>query len=164
MSVGSQDALPAPAVEASFERFVAHEGERLRRVLVVHFGLELGPEVAADALAWAWEHWEMVQTMENPVGYLYRVAQSAARRHRRWRRIPPVLPVETNTEHGWSEPGLHVALARLSAPQRVALVLVHGLDWSYADAANAMSIPVSTIRNHLHRGMARLRRELGERR
>jgi RNA polymerase sigma factor (sigma-70 family) len=60
------------------------------------------------------------------------------------------------------EPGLHQALATLSPAQRVAVLLVHGLGWSYAEAADAMNIPVTTIRNHLHRGLKRLRRSLGE--
>ena len=50
-------------------------------------GIETGPDVAADAFAWAWEYWDEVRAMANPVGYLYRVGQSAARRHRRWGRV-----------------------------------------------------------------------------
>jgi RNA polymerase sigma factor (sigma-70 family) len=59
------------------------------------------------------------------------------------------------------EPRLDAALARLNAAQRVAIILVHGLDWSYQEAADALDVPVSTVRNHLHRGLVRLRRELG---
>ena len=146
----------------AFSRFVVANEARLRRVLVAHYGVEVGSEVASDAFAWAWEHWDRVREMENPCGYLYRVGQSSARRHRRWqRRI--VLPAETPTAGlPAPEPGLDRALARLSASQRVAVMLVHGLDWSYKDAAAAMDVPVSTVRNHLVRGLARLRRELGE--
>ena len=100
--------------------------------------------------------------MANPVGYLYRVGQSSARRHRRWaRRV--VMPPEPQTEAlSLMEPGLDAALVRLSAAQRVAVVLVHGLDWSYQDVADALDVPVSSVRNYVHHGMARLRRELGE--
>ena len=148
---------------AVFSSFVVTDGARLRRVLVAHYGVEVGSEVASDALAWAWEHWDRVRNMDNPCGFLYRVAQSSARRHRRWQRRV-VLPVETPVAGlPAPEPGLDRALACLSASQRVAVLLVYGLDWSYKDAAAAMDVPITTIRNHLARGLARLRRELGER-
>jgi DNA-directed RNA polymerase specialized sigma24 family protein len=151
----------------AFSSFVVTDGARLRRVLVAHYGVEVGSEVASDALAWAWEHWDRVRSMDNPCGFLYRVAQSSARRYRRWQRrvvLPAEKPVAGLSVVGLSapEPGLERALARLSASQRVAVLLVHGLDWSYQDAAAAMDVPITTIRNHLARGMARLRRELGE--
>ncbi len=162
--VGADRGQPTRLDDAhvSFEQFVAAEGERLRRVLIAHYGLEVGPDVAADALAWAWEHWERVAGMANPVGYLYRVGQSSARRHRRWRR-PLVLPREEfpESDRPIAEPGLEVALAKLRPRQRVAVLLVHGLDWSYQEAATAMGISVSALRNHIHRGIKRLRRELG---
>ena len=146
----------------AFSTFVVTDGASLRRVLVAHYGVEVGSEVASDALAWAWEHWDRVQKMDNPCGFLYRVAQSSARRHRRWQRhvvLPPEAPIAGRPA---PEPGLDRALAHLSASQRVAVLLVYGLDWSYKDAAAAMDVPVTTIRNHLARGLARLRRELGE--
>jgi RNA polymerase sigma factor (sigma-70 family) len=138
-------------------------GGRLRRVLIAHYGLRVGPDAAADALAWAWEHWDRVRQMRNPVGYLYRVGQSAARRHRRGDRrvvLPPERLGEASTPT--TEPLLDAALASLKPRQRVAVLLVHGLDWTYADAAHAMGITVSAIRNHVHRGLKRLRRELGD--
>ena len=149
------------AATLAFETFAAAGGERLRRVLVAHFGIDVGEEVTADALAWGWEHWDDLAVMTNPVGYLYRVAQSSARRYRRWERRV-VLPPEACDELHAPEPGLQVALARISAPQRVAIVLVHALGWTYAEAADAMDVPITTVRNHLHRGLQRLRRELGE--
>jgi len=36
--------------------------------------------VTAEALAYAWENWDRLSSMKNPVGYLYRVGQSRARR------------------------------------------------------------------------------------
>ena len=145
----------------SFELFVADEGERLRRVLTAHYGLELGPDIVADVLAWAWEHWDEVRVMANPVGYLYRVGQSSARRHRRWsRRV--VMPVErANDGQPEFEPRLDVALARLNPHQRVAVLLVHGFGWSYQDVADAMDLPLTSVRNHVHRGVQALRRTLG---
>jgi RNA polymerase sigma-70 factor (ECF subfamily) len=163
LGVRQDGSVVAESGDASaFSSFVVTHEPRLRRVLIAHYGVEVGTEVASDALAWAWEHWDLVRNMDNPCGYLYRVGQSSARRHRRWQRRV-VLPAETPAgDLPAPEPGLDRALARLSAPQRVAVMLVHGLDWTYKDAAAAMDVPISTVRNHLVRGLARLRRELGE--
>lgn len=147
---GSDEAI------VSFETFARDAEPRLRRALAAAYGPELAVELNRDALAYAWEHWAAVQAMANPVGYLYRVAQSAARRYVRWQRRPP-LPREDTIDGFDPEPGLDAALARLSRDQRVAVVLVHGYGMSYREAADTLDVPVTTVRNHLNRGMNRLR-------
>ena len=67
---------------------------RLRPALVAHHGVETANDLCADAIAYAWENWDRVRDLDNPVGYLYRVATSRARRYRRWRR-PVSLPAES---------------------------------------------------------------------
>jgi RNA polymerase sigma factor (sigma-70 family) len=142
-----------------FDRFTAEAGERLRRVLVAQHGVEVGSDVTDEALAYAWEHWDRVRAMENPIGYLYRVAHSASRRHARWNRRP-LLPLETRRPEEPGDPGLHVALARLKEPQRACIVLVHVYDWTYEQTAAALGISAAAVRNHLHRGLRQLRNEL----
>ena len=73
-------------------------GARLRRALVAANGVQIGNDACADALAWGWEHRTTVMAMEHPVAYLYRVGQSAARRHRRWRREVRYPPEENVAE------------------------------------------------------------------
>ncbi len=144
-----------------FEAFLAGSSAELRRALAARFGVEVGCEVHADALVWASEHQAELRSMANPMGYLFRVGQSAARRHHRWARNGAELPaVPPDVEH-LVEPGLPSALASLSDDERVAVVLVHGYGWSYADAARLLDVPVSTVNNHIHRGLQRLRRHLG---
>ena len=63
----------------SFDQFFATAEPKLRRALVASYGGERGREATAEALAWAWEHWPKVQSMQHPLGYLYRVAQSRSR-------------------------------------------------------------------------------------
>ncbi len=143
-----------------FDAF-AHEAEsRLRRALVARYGVEVGTDATADALAYAWEHWQELSAMSNPTGYLYRVAQSTVRRHHRWNRRSPTLPSETAAELSATEPALPGALGQLRPDVRVAVVLVHGYAWTYAEVAALLDVPVSTVRNHVHRGTARLRNEL----
>jgi DNA-directed RNA polymerase specialized sigma24 family protein len=142
-----------------FDSFFTEDGARLRRALVATYGPDIGTDVTEDALAWAWEHWARVQEMANPVGYLYRVGQSAARRHHRWQR-PLDLPPEVRFDADDTGPGLDLALAYLTAGQRAAVLCVHGYGWTYAETAEALSVSVIRVRNDLHRGMKRLRRDL----
>ena len=145
----------------AFEDFVSVSGVRLRQGLVARFGLDVGVEATSDALGWAWEHWDRVQSMENRLGYLFRVGQSSARRYRRWGRKVD-LPPEPHGSADWMvEPGLGAALARLADSQRVAVLLVKGHDWTYADVAALTGTSESTTRTHVHRGLERLRRLLG---
>lgn len=165
------DAVPSPGVDtqapnvagavidhATFDTFAATDGERLRRALVARYGVDVGNDVCNDALAYAWEHWERVGVMGNAVGYLFRVAQSSSRRHFRWHRRP-VLPAESSVllESEAIDRDLGHALARLNAVQRTSVVLVHVYGWSYAETARTLRITEGAVRNHVHRGLRRLR-------
>jgi RNA polymerase sigma-70 factor (ECF subfamily) len=155
--------VPATADEAEwFEGFVGSEGPRLRQVLIARFGLDVGCEVHRDALAWAWEHRAQVMEMESPVGYLYRVAQSAARRHLRWSsRVVLVRPSASDaSEDRRVDLDLAQALGRLRREQRIAVTLVHAYGWSYSDVADLLQISVASTTNHVHRGLRKLRKTL----
>ncbi len=135
-------------------------GLRLRQVLVARYGWDRGLEAWHDAVAYGWEHRDRLATMENPVGYLFRVAQTSVRRQHRWARpvlfpkVPPAVMPDV-------EPGLGEAIAALSPQQRTAVLLVVAHGWSQVDAAAVLGIDVSTLRNHMRRGMRRLREQLG---
>lgn len=145
---------------ASYEAFLSSDGARLRRLLVAHYGTDVGTEVNSDMLLWAWEHWDELASVTNRLSFLYRVAQSNTRRYWRWRRRPS-FPPEASTTKPDPEPGLPAALARLPEAHRVAVLLVHAHGWSYGEVAEAVGAPVSTVRNHVHRGMLKLRLILG---
>ncbi|MBO4273692.1 sigma-70 family RNA polymerase sigma factor [Microbispora triticiradicis] len=57
-------------------------------------------------------------------------------------------------------PALAAALARLSSAERDLLLLVAWADLSYEEAAEALRIPIGTVRSRLHRVRAKLRRHL----
>ncbi len=137
----------------TYDQFVLEIGSRLRAALVSAYGLEVGVEATSDALAYGWESWERLQKMSNPVGYLYRVGQTAAARHR---RQPPLLDRPTPDELPQFEPGLVPALEELSEQQRVCVLLVHAHGWSRVDAAQLLDVTPDTVRTHLARGMERL--------
>jgi DNA-directed RNA polymerase specialized sigma24 family protein len=140
-----------------FGAFVGRCEPSLRRALTATYGPEDGRDATAAALAYAWEHFERVRAMERPIGYLYRVGQSS----RRQRREPVVFPAPPD-ELPLGEPALVPALGRLSERQRVCVVLVHGYSWTHEEVAELLGIGVSSVRNHLARGLEHLRADLGE--
>ena len=146
-------------VTEDFDAFALRCGPDLRRVLVARYGVEIGVESAADALAYAWERWERIGAMANPLGYLVRVGQSAARRYR---RRPVAMPDAPGNRESTFDPRLPRALEQLSARQRSAVLLICVHDWTYPAAAAALGVSESTLRNHVRRGLESLRRELGD--
>lgn len=155
---GAEEMNPhGPAIDRAFTRFVKEAEPRLSHALAAAYGPEVGVECTSDALCYAWEHWQEIQSMTNPVGYLYRVGQSRSRRYRRPRVLFPHVPHE---RYGF-EPALPVALESLSRNQRVAVVLVCALGCSERETAEIMGSSRATVRTHLERGLERLRHEMG---
>jgi len=137
-----------------FDEFVRSARPLLVRALAPTRG-DAALDGAAEALAYAWEHWKEVSEMQNPIGYLYRVGQSRTRHRRRL-----VLPEAKAIGLPDIEPRLIPALLRLPYTQRVAVWLVHGCGWQYAEVAEALDTSTSMIGNHVSRGLTRLRAEL----
>lgn len=147
--------------EERYRSFFATTEPRLRRALIAAYGPELGSDATAEALTWAWEHFERIETMPNPAGYLWRVGQTSVRSATRRRDAGRVGLVREVDAAPVVEPGLAAELARLTVRQRTAVLLVHGFGYSLAEAGSQMGCRVRTVRNHLDRGMARLRAGLG---
>jgi RNA polymerase sigma-70 factor (ECF subfamily) len=142
--------------EAAFREFVVDVEPRLRTALVATYGHDRGREAAAEALAFAWEHWKEVSKMDNPAGYLFRVGQS---RTRRPRHFAPLFQM-ASPELPWVEPALPGLLSRLPERQRVAVCLVHGYGFTFKETADLMGIGLSSVQKHVERGLARLRERL----
>lgn len=142
----------------TFTDFYREVEPRVRRALVAAFGVDIGSESAAEALAFGWENWERVGQMPNPAGYLFGVGRNKARRRRSRRVAFPVPPVGHEFE---VEPGIPEALSRLSEKQRVTVLLVYGDEWTWPEVAELLGVSVSTVQKHLERGMSKLRRSIG---
>lgn len=55
---------------------------------------------------------------------------------------------------------LDEALKGLSRGERLCVSLCYGADWSHAEAAEALNIPVGTVKSHVKRGLDKLRAKL----
>ncbi len=141
----------------TFEEFATEHGPRLRAALVATYGPEVGLDAASEAIAYGWEEWARLATMDNPAGYLFRVGQSAARR---LMRTPTQLPAPPNDELPQFEPRLLPALAALSEGQRVCVAMVHGYGYPIVEVARLLDVSHATVRTHLLRAMNSLRAAL----
>jgi RNA polymerase sigma factor (sigma-70 family) len=150
--------LPDATRTDSYTAFVADTESRLRRALTAAWGPDRGREAAAEALAYGWEHWDRIEGMDNPAGYLYRVGRNRARRLVPRRVVLPE-PEGRDSEY-WVEPELPDALARLSEQQRVVVALVHGYQWTLAEVAELLGISKGTVQRYGERGLMRLRRHM----
>jgi len=151
--------LPEDTKADSFTEFVTATEAPLRVALTAAHGPDSGREAAADALAYGWEHWERVRAMDNPAGYLYRVAQNKAKRSNAKRAVS--LPPVDDQHEPWVEPGLPSALAKLPERQRVVVALLHGYQWSLSEVAQFLDVSKSTVQSHDERGLEKLRKRLG---
>jgi DNA-directed RNA polymerase specialized sigma24 family protein len=120
--------LLKPDLVDSFTEWAECVEPRLRHALTASFGSQAGAEAAADALAFAWEHWDEVRVKADPLAFVYGVGRNKARRGAR--RRPVFLPVAVQRlPH--VEPQLAAAIARLPERQRVVITLVYGYEWTH---------------------------------
>ena len=141
-----------------YEQLAATLGPRLYEALVPVAGIDRAHDATSDALLYAWRNWDRVGTLDNPEGYLYVMARRHATRGRSSHR--PTLPQPAPTELPEVEPALLGALERLSEMQRQVVYLVEGFGWGLTDVSRILGISVSTVRNHLARGLDNLRASL----
>lgn len=160
--VDSRDDVDRDAVRRTTDAELLEIERAVRRALVARNGVDLGCEAAAEAMAWAVEHRDRLDLIEQPVGYLYRVGQSSLRRQRRWARPAPVRFEPTGDDPTPFDRELFDALVQLSHDQRVAVVMVHCYGYRYRDVAEVLGVSDAAVTNHVHRGLARLRTLLGD--
>jgi DNA-directed RNA polymerase specialized sigma24 family protein len=154
----AMDSSPAAGHPPSFDGFIETVRTRLRPVLWSKWGIEAGSDLCAEVEEYAWTHHERLLAMSNPLGYLYRVAQSRARRYTLWSRrahFPSEFPDLVD-----DDPELHDVLemlAGLNENQRACVLLVHGFNWTYDEVAELLGMSRAAVNNHVHRGLTRLR-------
>ena len=141
-----------------FDALIDEIRARLLPALVSKWGIEVGSDLCSEVEEYAWEHQRKVVAMENPLGYLYRVAQSKSRSHVRWMkrttfpsRFPDIVQEDMQLHDTLQ------MLAGLKPDQRVCVMLVHAFDWTYAEVAELLGVSRAVVNHHVHRGIAQLR-------
>jgi RNA polymerase sigma-70 factor (ECF subfamily) len=147
-------AAMAAAGAVSFADFYRVGRDRIARALTLTLGdQDLAIEAVDEAMARAYQRWSRVGGLDNPGGWVYRVALNwASSVLRRRRRAPAPRAERHHSDIGpVSEPAILRALADLDVRQRAVVVCRHLLAWSVEETAIALSTPVGTVKSRLHR-------------
>ena len=154
--------------ERCFEEFYALEHRRLSRALTLMCGdAEQAADCVADAFERACARWDQVQLLEDPAGWVRRVAinrlhdarRSLVRRDALLVRIgvdPDVLIDDTGADDS-----VLAAVASLSDQQRAVVALHYLDDQPVEEVAEVLGLSAGTVKYHLHQARRRLRSTLG---
>jgi RNA polymerase sigma-70 factor (sigma-E family) len=160
----SEQALMTPPLPRSFELAFADLYRLAYRVAFRLLGDRSEAEdIAQETLARATLRWARLH--ERPEGWVSRVASNlAVDRYRHRRREPrfPSGPVGIVDDRTVERSDLVAALRRLPRRQREVVVLRYLADYSEIDVATALGCSVGSVKTHGSRGLAALRRHLGE--
>lgn len=116
-------------------------------------------DIVQEAFLRTWERWDRVSAYQSPEAFVRRVAFNLAKSHwRRFRRLVHNAEVDTSQEaaDAGSRHDLVVALQRLRASEREAIVRHYLADEPIDQIAQEMKVPVGTVKSWLSRGRQRL--------
>jgi RNA polymerase sigma-70 factor (ECF subfamily) len=157
----------APAVAYSFETFFEVEHDRLFGALVLVAGNRHDAEdLMQEAFTRLWARWDLVQSLANPTGYLYRTAMNLLRmRTRRARTLLRLALPHRFHRDAFADVDARTdvarALAGLTERQRAALVLTELLGMPADEAGRILRVRPSTVRSLATQARSALRRVLG---
>jgi RNA polymerase sigma-70 factor (ECF subfamily) len=121
-------------------------------------------DVAQDALLIARHRWDDIHAYDKPEAWVLKVAIRLMRRwQQRHRHETPLVsvPEDDRIDQVHEVEAVHAALRRLSPRHREVVALHHLLGYPVSEIAAVLVIGEATVRTHLTRGRAELRRILG---
>jgi RNA polymerase sigma-70 factor (ECF subfamily) len=148
---------------ARFETFVEEEHVRLFRSLYFVTGSrEEAEDLAQEAFLKLWERWDLIDTIDDPTAYLFRVALNGFRmRRRRAAMAIRKLPAPPEQRDGFLEAEMREDVRRMlldvTPRQRASLLLVDLLGYPAEQAASILRCRPSTVRNLVSQGRKALR-------
>jgi RNA polymerase sigma-70 factor (ECF subfamily) len=162
----------------AFEELVRRHQSRVRSLLrrLVRGNATQADDLAQDTFVLAWRHLPRFRFEARFSTWLYRIAFNAWQSEARKRREMP-LEVEddglagTSAGSPWGQAAelpdiasridLERAMATLSEGERAAITACYYADLSHEEAAAALGMPLGTVKTHVLRGKAKLRKALG---
>ncbi len=159
--------VPAELVDARarFDSFFEEERERLFKALYFVTGnREDAEELTQEAFLRLWERWGDIDRIDDPTGYLFRVALNGFRMRRRRaataiRKLVPVTESSDVFLEAEMRADVRQLLLGITPRQRAALLLVDLLGYSSEQAARILHVRPSTVRALATRGRKALRTE-----
>jgi RNA polymerase sigma-70 factor (ECF subfamily) len=160
--------VPAPitvagSVALDFETFYRGGRDRVARALALTLGdAHLAADAVDEAMARAYQRWDRVGHLDNPGGWVYRVALnwSLSVLQRRRRPVRAVHDRDPQDIELPTEPTIRAALDELDVRQRAVVVCRFYLGLSELETADALGIRPGTAKSRLHRGLRHLQARL----
>ena len=159
---GEGGSAPATAGHSFEEFFAAHRSRLFGALVVMTDNRAEAEEILQDAFLTVWERWARVAEMDDPVGFLYRVAMNLFRKRLRRaavavRKAVHLLPVQDELAGVETRDEAVRLLARLTPRERAAIVVTAYLGFSSEEAGELLGIRATTIRVLTNRARASLR-------
>jgi RNA polymerase sigma-70 factor (ECF subfamily) len=153
-----------PTPDSEFDEFYRTSRDRLAVQIAALTG---DPTEALDhvqeAFVRAWARWARVGALEDPEGWVRRVAHNLA--VSRWRRASRLVlraePAERAIDLDTDQGAVIEALRGLPRSEREAIVLHHLVGLPVQDVARELGAPTGTVKSWLSRGRAHLAESLG---
>ncbi|MEP2370413.1 sigma-70 family RNA polymerase sigma factor [Ilumatobacter sp.] len=153
----------------SFETFYRERRDAVVRAVALAIGdLEQAADSTDEAMISAYQRWSKVSALDQPAGWVYRVAVNHSRS--RFRRVARKARYNLSfvTDHhddtpfanGIGDSDLLRALHELPLARRSVVVLRVLLEFSEHECAEALGIRPGTAKSRLHRGLTQLRQSV----
>jgi RNA polymerase sigma-70 factor (ECF subfamily) len=158
MAAMTEEAVAEAHRVETFEDFFHANYERLLRAMYLATGnRQEAEDLAQDAMARVLEKWDRVREIDDPVGYLFRVALN--RRRNTLRRLAVAIRKAPRAES--PTPSEPTAAVDDRDAQRETLVLCDWLGMSDTEAGEVLRTSAGAVRTRLSRARAAMRELLG---
>jgi DNA-directed RNA polymerase specialized sigma24 family protein len=145
--------------------FLVTHDRVFRALLAVARDRTVAEDALGDAYLKAWQHWDQVRTLDNPTGWIVRVAINSSISH--WRRLRRFVPLvgaaRPAGQELTSDPDVLLAVAALPMRQRQVVALRLLIGFSTAETAGILGIAQGTVTAHLYTAVRAVRASLGDR-
>ena len=153
---------------AAFGELARRHGSAVRGLLRrMGAGDALADDLAQDAFLAAFERIAEFRAEGTFAGWVKRIAARLyLRRLQRERRLAKLTELDGPPESAATDAGadarldLDESLKILAPAERLCLSLCFGADMSHAEAAEALNLPLGTVKSHVRRGLDKLRARL----
>jgi len=168
----AEPVLVARARAGSADAFgrLVHMHQQGLRAFLRRLGARDADDIAQETFVFAWEHMARFDSARPFRPWLFGIAWRKFREGKRsWlRRLTRQGHATADMETALQpDPGLKLDLAKalgdLSPEQKAALLLCLGCEFTHAEAAEALAMPLGTVKSHVARGREKLTAALGER-
>jgi RNA polymerase sigma-70 factor, ECF subfamily len=163
------DAVASDAAAGlTFEAFFRAEHARLFRSLcLMTASRHEADEIAQIAFVRVLERWDRVSAMDDPTGYLFRVAVNVVRsRYRAAKRVARAAVALDRPDDAFAaiedRDAVIDALRGLPRQQRTAVVLTVILGYTSEEAGRMLGMSAGTVRTHAARARVAMRSRVGE--